>query len=197
MRWLKPDLVAASFVAQGLAAEIAGEVVEEKVVAARRDAVAGVRGMRVDWHLGVIHEPPILRPRPGEAYCEHGMARLVAVEPGPQRVLVDERTAADIDEDRAPFHRTEEALAGEIARVVVERAAEHAVKVEDDAEKHIAKVIERVAKHLERDAKAAASHVLKGLDKLGLDEEYRGKEGEADAERVAKALAKVVDKAEA
>ena len=79
----------------------------------------------------------------------------------------------------------------------IERAAERAVKVEDDAEKHIAKVIERVAKHLERDAKAAASHVLKGLDKLGLDEEYLGKDVEADADRVAKALAKVVDKAEA
>ena len=79
----------------------------------------------------------------------------------------------------------------------IERAAEHAVKVEDDAEKHIAKVIERVAKHLERDAKAAASHVLKGLDKLGLDEEYLGKDVVADADRVAKALAKVVDKAEA
>lgn len=79
---------------------------------------------------------------------------------------------------------------------VLQRAAEHAVRVEADAEKHIEKVIKRVVKHLERDAKAAAAHVVKGLDKLGLDEEYLGKKVEADADRVAKALDNVIAKAE-
>lgn len=69
------------------------------------------------------------------------------------------------------------------------RAAEHAARVEDDAERHIEKVAKRVLKALERDAKAAAQHVYVGLEKLGLDEEALGKKAVADADRVEKALA--------
>lgn len=74
------------------------------------------------------------------------------------------------------------------------RAAEHAARVEDDAERHIEKVAKRVLKALERDAKAAAKHVYVGLEKLGLDEEDLGKKAVADADRVEKALANLEDK---
>ncbi len=76
----------------------------------------------------------------------------------------------------------------------LQRAAEHAARVEDDAERHIAKVAKRVLKALERDAKAAAKHVYVGLEKLGLDEEDLGKKAQADEERVQKALADLANK---
>lgn len=77
------------------------------------------------------------------------------------------------------------------------RAAEHAVKVEADAEKHVERVIDHVAAGIIRDAKSAARHILKGLEKLDLDEEELDEDVEADADKVAKALADVVKKADA
>lgn len=76
------------------------------------------------------------------------------------------------------------------------RAAEHAARVEDDADRHIAKVFDSTLAHLERDAKAAAHHVYVGLEKLGLDEDHLADDAVADADRVAKALENVGKKIE-
>lgn len=77
----------------------------------------------------------------------------------------------------------------------IQRAAEHAVRVEDDAVKHVEKVAARVLEHIERDAVSAARHIVKGLDKLNLDEEALEHDVEADAERVAKAIDNLINKA--
>lgn len=95
--------------------------------------------------------------------------------------------------DRAYAKLAEKNEKGESDKAL-RRAAEHAARVEDDAERHIAKVAKRVLKALERDAKAAAKHVYVGLEKLGLDEEDLGKKAVADADRVEKALAALADK---
>lgn len=95
--------------------------------------------------------------------------------------------------DRAYAKLAEKNEKGEDDKALT-RAAEHAARVEDDAERHIEKVAKRVLKALERDAKAAAKHVYVGLDKLGLDEEDLGKKAVADADRVEKALANLENK---
>ena len=73
----------------------------------------------------------------------------------------------------------------------VQRAAEHAVKVEDAAAAHVERATKSVIAHIERDVKAAARHVVKGLDRLGLDEDDLEDDLQADAARVAKALEEV------
>ena len=108
-----------------------------------------------------------------------------------ERVVLHE--AKRVDHAYAELARKQEKGESEKA---LQRAAEHAVKVEADAEKHVETVISHVLVHLERDAKAAAAHVVKGLDKLGLDEDYLADDVNADADRVAKALQEVVTKAD-
>lgn len=76
----------------------------------------------------------------------------------------------------------------------IERAAAHAVNVEDDAEAHVTKVVEHVLEEIERDAKAAARHIVKGLEKIGLDEEDLSVDAELDADRVAAAIEKAAKK---
>ncbi|NLA28694.1 MAG: hypothetical protein GX875_03435, partial [Propionibacterium sp.] len=61
----------------------------------------------------------------------------------------------------------------------------------------VERVIDHVAAGIIRDAKSAARHILKGLEKLDLDEEELDEDVEADADKVAKALADVVKKADA
>ena len=56
-------------------------------------------------------------------------------------------------------------------------------------------MLANVVADIERDAKAAARHIAKGVEALDLDEDDLVGDFNADADRVAKALEKVLDKA--
>lgn len=65
----------------------------------------------------------------------------------------------------------------------------------DKGAKHVEDVAASVAKHLERDARAAANHIAKGLARISKDDEDFEKQlGEAN-EKVAAAIAKIVEDA--
>ncbi len=108
-----------------------------------------------------------------------------------KRVIAHEAKKVDRAYDRLAEKQEKGASEKEL-----QRAAEHAVKVESDAEIHLERVLEHVAKHLVRDARAAAKHVVKGLERLGLDEEDLDEKASADADKVAEALNKVIAEAE-
>ncbi len=78
----------------------------------------------------------------------------------------------------------------------VQHAADHAARVEADAEKHVADVACRVEREIERDARAAARHVVAGANKLDLDDDRLAERADHDADEVAKAADRVVDKVE-
>lgn len=102
----------------------------------------------------------------------------------------------EVEKVNCAYDRLAKKAADGASQDALDRAAKHAARVEDDADRHIAKVAERTEEDIERDAKAAARHLYHGLDKLGLDEDHLDKDAVADADRVAAALDNVAKKAE-
>ena len=80
--------------------------------------------MGADPDLRMVPEPAVGRQRLGLEDVEHRVAGLVAVQSGPQRVLVNQAAAADVDQDRARLHGPEEGLVAHAAGLVVERAGQ-------------------------------------------------------------------------
>lgn len=69
-----------------------------------------------------------------------------------------------------------------------DRLSEKISKRISDSDEHIAKVAEHVNYHINRDAEAAARHVVKGLKKLGIEDDELEEEYNKAADKVIEAV---------